>query len=154
MAVADWAGFVQQASTWLLTRADELGASSGWIGPDVADAANAVSPWEATVDVSPGERDFERSLWGYGWGTLLSATQAEAVGGAAALATLPGAEVRTGPGGRLWVRLGSDPRNLGRDLVRALRERLAPVLPPGIRTVEEYVDTSTNPFASPLPYLL
>ena len=152
-AVVDWPAFVQQASTWLLTRADALGLGSGWIGLDVADAADPVSPWEAAVGVSPGERDLERYLWGYGWGTLLSATHAELVGGAQALASLPGAEVRTGPGGRVWLRLGPDPRNLDRAQVRVLRDLLHPVLPAGIRTVEEYFDTS-NPYASPLPYLL
>ena len=40
-----------------------------------------------------------------------------------------------------------------RAAARALRHLLHPVLPAGIRTVEEYLDTS-NPYASPLPYLL
>ena len=96
--------------------------------------------------VPPGERDFARRLWGYGWGTLLSPALAEAVGGTAALGAVPGAGLLTGPGGQVWVQLGDDPAAVEPSAVAILRETLAPVLPTGARTVADYQAPSGNPY--------
>jgi hypothetical protein len=113
---------------------------------DVLDAVQPLSAWDIVTQVSPAERDLGRFVWGYGWGTFLSAALAEAVGGPAALGGVPGASVLTGPGGQVWVRLGDDPAAVERSAVAALRAVLAPVLPVGRRTVEEYQAPPDHPF--------
>jgi hypothetical protein len=154
-AVRDWASFVPAAVGWLLDAATSLGAGSGYVTLDVVDAVQPESAWEVVAQVSPADRDFERAVWGYGWGTLLSAAQADAVGGSDRLRQVPGAELLQGPGGHLWVRLGDDPATVDPASVAALRRVLAPVLPVGRRTVEEYFAPRSNPFESPaLPYVV
>ena len=92
-----------------------------------------------------GGAGLERHVWGYGWGTLLSASLAEAVGGSAALSRAAGCRRAGRLGGQVWVRLGDDPAAVDRSAVAALREVLAPVLPVGRRTVEEYTARSGAP---------
>ena len=62
--------------------------------------------------VSPADRDFGRCLWGYGWGTLLSVAQTDAVGGSDRLREVPRVELLQGPGGHVWERLGDDPASV------------------------------------------
>ena len=145
-AVRDWPAFCRAATRWLLETGERLGADSGFVTHDVVDAVQPLSAWEVVTRVTPAERDFARQLWGYGWGTLLSATLAEAVGGAAALGSVPGASVLVGPGGQVWVRLGDDPAEVDPGAVAALRAVLAPVLPVGRRTVEEYAAPPESPY--------
>jgi hypothetical protein len=154
-AVRDWASFVPAAVGWLLDAATSLGAGSGYVTLDVVDAGQHESAWEVVAQVSPAASDFERAVWGYGWGTLLSAEQADAVGGSDRLRQVPGAELLQGPGGHLWVRLSDDPATVDPASVATLRRVLAPVLQVGRRTVEEYVAPRSNPFESPaLPYVV
>jgi hypothetical protein len=154
-AVRDWAAFQPAAVAWLLDAATWLDAASGYVTLDVVDAVQPESAWEIVARVSPADRDFERTVWGYGWGTLLSAAQADAVGGSAQLREVPGAEVLQGPGSHVWVRLGDDPASVDPDSVVALRRILASVLPVGRRTVEEYFAPRSNPYETPpTPYVV
>jgi hypothetical protein len=126
---------------------------------DVVDAVQPESAWEIVAQVSLADRDVERTVCGYGWGTLLSGAQAVAVGGSEALREVPGAELLQGPGGHVWVWLGDDPASVDRDDVAALRcvlaPVLAPVLPGGRRTVEEYDAPRSNLCETPpLPYVV
>jgi hypothetical protein len=145
-AVRDWPAFSRATTHWLLQTAERLGADSGFITYDVLDAVVPASAWEIVTGVSPTERDFARHLWGYGWGTLLSPTMVETVGGPAALATVPTGSLRSGPGGQLWIQLGDDPANVDPSAVTALRQVLLPVLPVGQRHVEEYLAPPDNPY--------
>ncbi|QWZ09245.1 hypothetical protein KRR39_05515 [Nocardioides panacis] len=153
-AVRDWSSFVRAATAWLLDAATSLDAESGYVTLDVVDAVQPESAWEIVAQVSPADRDFERTVWGYGWGTLLSAAHADAVGGSDRLLEVPGAELLQGPGGHVWVRLGDDPASVDPDSVVVLRRVLAPVLPVGRRTVEQYFAPPTNPYETRLPYLV
>ena len=145
-AVRDWPSFLRGASRWLLQSATTLVADSGFVTLDLVDAVQPESAWEIVAQVSPQERDFERSVWGYGWGTLLSAAQLDAVGGIDRLQALPAAALLQGPGGHTWARLGDDPADVDRDTVVALRDVLTPVLPRGRRTVESYFAPRINAF--------
>ena len=145
-AVRDWPAFCRAATRWLLETGERLGADSGFVTCDVLDAVQPMSAWDIVAQVSPTERDLGRHAWGYGWGTLLSAPLAEAVGGPAALGGVPGASVLVGPGGQVWVRLGDDPAAVDRSAVAALRTVLAPVLPVGRRTVEDYLAPPDSPY--------
>jgi hypothetical protein len=154
-AVRDWPSFLRSASRWLLDTATTLDADSGYVTLDVVDAVQPQSAWEIVARVPPGQRDLERCLWGYGWGTLLSSSQVGAIGGIDRLQAVPGSVLRQGSSGHTWVRLGEDPADLDRSSVAALREALGPVLPHGLSSVEEYFTPRTNPFASaPAPYVV
>ncbi len=111
------------------------------------------SAWEIVAQVSPAHRDFVRYVWGYGWGTLLSAAQTDAVGGVERLRELPGAVLLQGPQGHLWVSLGDDPATVAPGSVEALRGVLAPVLPTGFQTVEEYLAPRGSLYEYTLPYV-
>lgn len=127
---------------WLLDAADRLGADAGYATLDRVTAEDDQSPWERVAGCLPALRDVTRTLWGYGWGTLLSPVHLEAVGGRAALESLrvrlPGVEVRDVGAGRTWVTLDPDPAAVRPEDVSMLREALAPGLPRGTRTVEEF----------------
>lgn len=133
------AGFVEP---WLLGAAERLGADTGYVSLDRQNADGSESGWELATMCSPGLRDTTRTLWGYGWGTLLSPVHVAAIGGLGVLDVVrevaPGLEVRPVAGGRTWVRLGADPGGVTAEQVRALREVLLPALPIGYRTIEEY----------------
>lgn len=152
-AVRDWAAFVPAAARWLLETASALEAGSGFVTLDVLDALGDYSAWEIVAQVSPAHRDFVRYVWGYGWGTLLSAAHTDAVGGVERLRELPGAVLLQGPQGHLWVSLGDDPATVAPDSVEALRGVLAPVLPTGFQTVEEYLAPRGSLYEYTLPYV-
>lgn len=116
--------FCRAAARWLLETGERLGADSGFVTYDVLDAVVSLSAWEIVTQVAPAERDFTRNLRGFGWGTLLSAYLAEAVGGAAALGRVPGATVVVGPGGQVW-RLGEDGRGVRDPARQPLRDAVA-----------------------------
>jgi hypothetical protein len=141
-------------SRWLLGTAERLDAETGYVTLDFVDAHDGTSAWEQVVQASPSQRDVSRTVWGYGWGTLLSASHVSAVGGASALSAVPGANVLVGPGGRMWVRLGDDPAAVTRPQVAALRMTLTPVLPTGLRTLAEFERAVLAPFEVPLPPFL
>jgi hypothetical protein len=146
---------LQAAARWLLSTAEQLRAETGYIALDLADSWDAASAWELAVQAPPAHRDVTRTVWGYGWGTLLAAQHAEAVGGIDALGAVPGADVRAGPDGQVWVRLGADPSSVSPDQITALRTVLAPVLPTGFRRLEDYFHPEPDPYTDPpLPYLL
>jgi hypothetical protein len=146
---------LQAAARWLLSTAEQLRAETGYVAVDLADSWDAASAWELAVQAPPAHRDVTRTVWGYGWGTLLSAQHAEAGGGIDALAAVPGADVRAGPDGRVWVRLGADPASVSPEQVAALRTVLTPVLPTGLRRLENYLHPKPDPYADPpVPYLL
>lgn len=124
---------------WVLDAADRLSADTGFATLDQVSAEDGQSPWERVTGCGPSYRDVTRTLWGYGWGTLLSPVHVEAVGGRAALRdALPAAGLRDVGGGRTWLTLDADPAAVRPEDVRKLRQVLAPGLPVGSRTVEEW----------------
>ena len=162
LSVHEWAlrdvdreAHLQASARWLPSAAEALGASTGYISLDHADAWDGASSWELATAVSPSVRDFDATIWGYGWCTLLSAAHAAAVGGVERLRTVPGAQLLVGPHGQVWVRLGDDPASVSATQVASLREVLSPVLPRGRRTLTDFFAAPTNPYEVPaLPYLL
>ncbi|MDQ0372685.1 hypothetical protein [Cellulomonas humilata] len=124
---------------WLLGAADRLGADTGYATLGRLTAEDSQSPWERATHCLPALRDVTRTLWGYGWGTLLSPVHVGAVGGRAVLETLrdvlPALRLRDAGGGRTWLTLGEDPATVRGEDVRALRAVLAPALPRGTQTV-------------------
>lgn len=136
---ADLVRVADLLTPWLLDAADRLGADAGYATLDQVSAGDSQSPWERVTGCPPSLRDVTRTLWGYGWGTLLSPAHVEAVGGPSALEHLaPAVQVREVGGGRTWVTLGPDPAAVRPEDVSALRHVLAPALPIGSRTVEEF----------------
>ncbi|WP_421742669.1 hypothetical protein [Cellulomonas sp.] len=124
---------------WLLDAADRLGADTGYATLDQVTAEDDQSPWERVTRCVPSLRDVTRTVWGYGWGTLLSPVHVEAVGGPDALrGVLPTVELRDAGSGRTWLTLGPDPAAVRPEEIQALRAVLAPALPVGSRTVEEW----------------
>lgn len=143
------------AAEWLLSASGELGLACGYVALDYADAWDPGSSWELAVAASPSDRDFRRRIWGYGWGTLLSADHAALVGGPERLTRVPGADLTRGPGGQVWIQLGPDPAAVTAEQISELRQVLEPVLPEGPRTLEEYRAPRTNRYRIPgPPYLL
>ncbi|MBX9245334.1 hypothetical protein ICW40_11015 [Actinotalea ferrariae] len=126
---------------WLLRTAERLAADTGFATLDQVSADVDESPWERANGIGPSARDVTRTLWGYGWGTLLSPVHVDALGGRSALEALrdvvPSAQL-VDVGDRTWVRLGPDLGAVRREDVRALREVLLAALPRGPRTVEEF----------------
>ena len=141
----------QALSRWLLGAAERLGAQTGYVTLDFVDAWDGMSAWEQAVQAPPAQRDVSRTVWGYGWGTLLSSSHAAAIGGVGALSAVPGARLLEGPGGRVWVRLGDDPAAVTPKQVAALRIALTPVLPTGFRTLAESEQAAQDPFSLPPP---
>ncbi|RKS73952.1 hypothetical protein CLV35_2448 [Motilibacter peucedani] len=139
----------QPAARWLLATATTAHADSGYVALDRADAWDPGSSWELATAVPPSARDFTSSVWGYGWGTLLSGRLVDAVGGLTALESLGATEVLRGPGGLAWIRLSDDVREVPDDRLRSLRERLAPVLPRGSRALAEHLAPAPDPYAAP-----
>lgn len=127
---------------WLLGAAERLGADTGCVALDRRDVSYSTSGWEQATMCAPGRRDTTRTLWAYGWGTLLSPVHVETIGGPGELEALrqvvPELEVRLVAGGRTWVRLGADPGAVTPEQITALRQVLLPALPVGRRTIEEY----------------
>lgn len=130
---------------WLLDAAEALGADTGYVTLDTVDAQNDFSPWERVTGCSPVQRDVTATLWGYGWGTLLSPVHLDSIGGVERLEEL-GAGVRVVPGGRVWVTLNDDIATLDPAAVAALREVLMPALPVGEQTMEEYYNQPVNEY--------
>ena len=111
---------------WLLGAADRLGADTGYATLGRLTAEDSQSPWERATHRLPALRDVTRTLWGYGWGTLLSPVHVEAVGGRAVLwrcsgTSCPPCGLRDAGGGRTWLTLGEDPATVRGEDVRALR---------------------------------
>ena len=127
---------------WLLGAAHRLGADTGYATLDRVTAEDGQSPWATVTGCPPSLRDVTRTIWGYGWGTLLSPTHVAAVGGRGALERLrevvPTLELRDGGAGRTWLALGPDPAAVRPDHIAALRDVLVPALPRGTRTVAEF----------------
>ncbi|GEK21769.1 hypothetical protein [Cellulomonas xylanilytica] len=125
---------------WLLDSADRLDADAGYATLDRVTAEDAESPWERVTGCLPALRDVTRTLWGYGWGTLLSPVHVDAVGGRVVLDSLrevlPAVVVRDVGGGRTWLTLGPDPAAVTPQDVATLRSVLAPALPRGSRSVD------------------
>lgn len=68
---------------------------------------------------------------------------------------VPWAELLRGRAATWWVRLGDDPGSVDPESVAVLPRVLAPVLPVGGRTVEEYFAPRANVYESPpLPYVV
>lgn len=139
-------------SKWLLDSTDALDADTGFLALDRMDAGYDFSPWEQAVGTL--NRDVSTKLWGYGWGTLLGATHVAALGGIESLRHLTWARIEQRPEGRVWLTLTRDIAALDRADMRALREVLAPVLPPGSRTLETYQNDPPEPGVVHLDYLL
>ncbi|MBO3087114.1 hypothetical protein [Cellulomonas dongxiuzhuiae] len=127
-------------TSWLLDAADRLGADTGYTTLDRVSAEDDQSPWERVTGCLPALRDVTQTLWGYGWGTLLSPVHVEAVGGRAVLESLrevlPAVDLRDVGGGRTWLTLGPDPASIRPGDVAALRHMLAPALPRGTLSVD------------------
>jgi Type VI immunity for VRR-NUC len=118
----------------LVAAAEGMGAETGY----VADAFDAASSWELAVGAGPSARDVTRTVWGYGWCTLLSPAHLMRLGGAERLAQVPGAVVLVGPDNRVLIRLDADPAAVTAEQLGALRDLLLPVLPAGSRSVADY----------------
>ena len=150
-AGADLAPFADRLTGWLLGAAERVGAGTGFVTLDRVDAAREQSPWEEVVDVEPADRDLSRHLWGHGWGTLLAPEHLGRLGGVAALTSSGLGRAVELEDGRLWFTLSDrDPAHLvacgdDHDVVAALTAALLPVLPPGRRTLEEYLDDPLPP---------
>lgn len=96
---------------------------------NAARARDDQSAWERRAWFPHGRRDPRRSLWGYGWGTLLSPAHRDLVGGVERLRSVPGARVREVAGDRTWLTLGPDPAQVPDSAMWALHEVLVPALP-------------------------
>lgn len=121
---------------------------------DRVSADDDFSPWERAVGFSPGYRDVTDTVWGYGWGTLLGTSHVAALGGIQSLQRLPWARAEQRAGGRVWLTLTREISALDQDAMRSLREILAPVLPVGSRTYQEYLNSPPEPGVLPEVYLL
>jgi hypothetical protein len=145
----------QSTQRWLAAAAEATGAETGYVASDVADAWDASSSWELAVGAGPSERDVTRTVWGYGWCTLLSPAHLMRVGGAERLGQVPGAVVLVGPDNRVLVRLGEDPAAVTAERLAALREVLRPVLPAGSRSLADYrALIASDPYVVSPEYLL
>lgn len=114
-------------TSWLLESADALDADSGFVVLGrLPNAGVLTSPYEAWAGTLVPDRDVTRHVWGYGWGTLLSARHVDAVGGVSRLQAV--GDVTPVGGGRSWVTLGPDPAAVDLPAVARLRAVLAPVL--------------------------
>ncbi|MGV8979496.1 MAG: hypothetical protein ACOH17_15795 [Cellulomonas sp.] len=121
--------FVGPLEEWLVDSAVALGAETGYVSLDKARAGDDQSAWERRARFSRTLRDPRRSLWGYGWGTLLSLAHRDLVGGVERLGSVPGARVREVAGDRTWLTLGPDPAQVPDSSMWALHEVLVPALP-------------------------
>ena len=145
----------QTTQRWLAAASEATGAETGYVAVDVADAYDASSSWELAVGAAPSARDVTRTVWGYGWCTLLSPGHVMRLGGTERLAPVPGAVVLIGPDNRILVRLGEDPAAVTAEQRAALREALRPVLPSGDRSLADYrALISSDPYVVSPDYLL
>ncbi len=151
---ADLDRVVEPLTGWLLGPADALDADTGHITLDRVSADDGFSPWERAVGFSPGYRDVTDTVWGYGWGTLLGTSHVAALGGIQSLKRLPWARAEQRAGGRVWLTLTREISALGQDAMRPLREILAPVLPVGGRTYQQYLNSPPEPGVLPEVYPL
>jgi hypothetical protein len=148
------ATLAQASQRWMVGAAEATHAETGYVALDVADAWDAASSWELAVGAAPSERDVTRTVWGYGWCTLLSAAHVSWLGGVDRLAEVPGSVVRTGPEGRVLVRLHDDPAAVTAAQVARLRNALGPVLPVGDRSLDDYRASLADPHIADPDYLL
>ncbi len=113
--------------SWLLESADALDVNSGFVVLGRPPTGGALtSPYEAWAGTLVTERDLTRHVWGYGWGTLLSAGHVAALGGVARLRAV--GDVTPVGRGRSWVTIGADPAAVDLPALARLRAVLAPVL--------------------------
>ena len=148
----DLARVVEPLTDWLLEGVDTLDADTGYLTLDRVSARDGFSPWEEAVQTQ--NRQVSAKLWGYGWGTLLSAAHVAVLGGIGPLQQLDWATVQDRPGGRAWLTLTRDITAVGRHDMRLLRELLAPALPIGSRNLQDYRDIIADPRFSSPDYLL
>ncbi|MBD8058233.1 hypothetical protein IC607_04520 [Cellulomonas sp. JH27-2] len=122
-----WSDAVGALSEWVVRSAEELGADCGFVVCGRLPASgNLTSPYEIWTQTHVADRDLARHLWGYGWGTLLSAHHVAAVGGIARLESV--GAVRLVGGGHVWLTVGGDPAAVDLAALARLRAVLAPVL--------------------------
>ncbi|GAA0292666.1 hypothetical protein [Kineococcus aurantiacus] len=131
-------------AAWIQHAAREHGALTGYVTLDEhVTAWNHQSAWEIAVGSSPYDRDLTRTLYGYGWGTLLRPEHLAAFGGVRWLRSLltvlpPGGTITEDPDGSVWLQLSPDIRTTTWQDIATLRGLLLPALPAGQHTIEQY----------------
>ncbi len=132
--------FAGQLAGWLTDTAARLGAVGGYASLDTMYGLDCGrSALEYVLAQECGERgspDRRSTMWGYGWGTLLTGAHVERLGGTARLEEIPDATVARVGEELHWVQLGKDPSVVPDESMWRLHDVLLPVLPPaaaGIR---------------------
>ncbi|WP_155856033.1 hypothetical protein [Cellulomonas sp. URHD0024] len=124
------------AGPWVQQSTEVIGADSGYAILDRVRASDTESPLELHSTVPVAGFGSEPDLWGFGWGTLLSPSHLERIGGVGVLTGVAGAEVHDLPGGRVWVTLGDDPSAVTDETMWGLHAALQPAFPaPRVRWV-------------------
>jgi hypothetical protein len=122
----DW--LADALRSWAATSAEAINADCGFVALAADQSLKSEdSPWESEQRLIPGYRDFQRYLWGCGWGTLLGPSHLATLGG---LDTLRAIATRTIelPGGRAWIEISPDPADVPEERLAALQALLGPVL--------------------------
>lgn len=128
---------------WVARSVEIMGADTGYAILDQVKGSHRQSPLESRSMPPAGGYGSVPDVWGYGWGTLLSPSHLERIGG---VEGLPGAHVEQLPGGRVWVTLGDDPSQVPEVAMWGLHEALQPAFPaPRPQWIEEPVDERAIP---------
>lgn len=130
---------VQAAAVhWVHASFGEIDGAGGFVTLDhVASGPGAESPYERAVLRLAAQRDFTRHAWTYAWGVALPGGLVPAVGGVDAVRRrLPHSTELAGGG--LWIQAGESLVAMTDAELHAVRDILAPLLPPGARAVDDY----------------
>jgi hypothetical protein len=106
------------------------------------DAIGMLFPYEKAVGLPPSGVDWSRYVLGYYWGNLLTSQHLKRLA-RAGLEVPEGVVTQTGEGW-MWVQLNQPSPRCDRIALQRMRAFLDPLLPPGRRTVEEYLATISD----------
>jgi hypothetical protein len=136
------AAAVQRLSSMVRQTASELEVLTGFVTFD--HLAMGAFPYCAVVGLNQFAVDWARFIAGYYWGNLLTAGHLAATGNN--LLGLDGITVEKASNW-WWVQIDEPYPTCDRAKVRTLRDQLAPVLPEGIRSVDDYFASDRQLFA-------
>ena len=135
---------IEAAADGLLKVLDTAAATrftgNGFITWDTA-VGIAGSPYEFATAISPFYVDWCEYVFGYYWANLLLPAQLDVL---RRRGTPPSGSTILDRGDWGWLRLDSPITRCSADEMRQIRDYLEPLLPPGTRTVEEYLEWRDN----------
>ena len=124
---------------WVTATFQALAGVAGYLTLDrVTASPDGRSPYEIATYRIAAERDFPAHVWTHVWGIPLTDNQVVALGGVEALQVSGLPVVQPLQQSGYWIQASHTMEELTRAEIELARRVLAPLLPEGMQTIEEY----------------